>query len=210
MANCWPKATPVRASPLVEYSVGRGRVIFVGWRLPDFTTAGDPYRPNLERLFRNLLGYLAQGNTNRARMVRPRENRSTRGSWACPSSAQRSPSRSTRRRSPAKSRPRFSQRNLAGASGRWRDGPRGAAGRQIAVYRGVGRDARPPPTAGVAVRRSAEDGAGRPGLARQGTNQRTASDPAAGQAGAGAFASAANAPRRSERPAGPVALHGAR
>ena len=28
--------------PLVEYSVGRGRVIFVGWRLPDFTTAGDP------------------------------------------------------------------------------------------------------------------------------------------------------------------------
>jgi hypothetical protein len=57
--------------PLVEYSVGRGRVIFVGWRLPDFTTAGDPHRPNLERLFRNLLGHLAQGNTNRARMVRP-------------------------------------------------------------------------------------------------------------------------------------------
>ena len=57
--------------PLVEYSVGRGRVIFVGWRLPDFTTAGDPHRPNLERLFRNLLGYLARENANRARMVRP-------------------------------------------------------------------------------------------------------------------------------------------
>ncbi len=35
--------------------VGAGRVIFVGWRLADFTTAGDPYRANLERLFRNLL-----------------------------------------------------------------------------------------------------------------------------------------------------------
>ena len=57
--------------PLVEYSVGRGRVIFVGWRLPDFTTVGDPHRPNLERLFRNLLGYLAKENTNRVRMVRP-------------------------------------------------------------------------------------------------------------------------------------------
>ena len=30
-------------------------MIFVGWRLADFTTAGDPYRANLERLFRNLL-----------------------------------------------------------------------------------------------------------------------------------------------------------
>jgi len=30
-------------------------VIFVGWRLPDFTTANDAYRPNLERLFSNLL-----------------------------------------------------------------------------------------------------------------------------------------------------------
>jgi len=31
--------------------VGAGRVIVVGWRLPDFTTAGDPHRPNLEKLF---------------------------------------------------------------------------------------------------------------------------------------------------------------
>ena len=34
--------------PLVEYTVGAGRVIFVGWRLPDFTTATDEHRPNLE------------------------------------------------------------------------------------------------------------------------------------------------------------------
>lgn len=57
--------------PLVEYSVGAGRVIMVGWRLPDFTTAGDPYRPNIERLFGNMLRYLAAGNTNHARLIPP-------------------------------------------------------------------------------------------------------------------------------------------
>jgi len=57
--------------PLVEYGLGAGRVIFVGWRLPDFTTKTDPHRPNLERLFGNLLHYLAGENTNRGRMVRP-------------------------------------------------------------------------------------------------------------------------------------------
>ena len=57
--------------PLVEYTVGAGRVILVGWRLPDFTTAGDPYRSNLERLFRNLLGYLAAQNHNRGRLIAP-------------------------------------------------------------------------------------------------------------------------------------------
>lgn len=55
--------------PLVEYTSGAGRVIVVGWRLPDFTTAEDPHRPNLERLFANLLKYLADRNTNRARPV---------------------------------------------------------------------------------------------------------------------------------------------
>ena len=57
--------------PLVEYTLGAGRVIFVGWRLPDFTTKADPHRPNLERLFGNLLRCLAEKNTNRGRMVRP-------------------------------------------------------------------------------------------------------------------------------------------
>jgi hypothetical protein len=57
--------------PLVEYTVGAGRVIFVGWRLADFTTSGDRYRPNLERFFRNLLGYLAKQNSNRARLIAP-------------------------------------------------------------------------------------------------------------------------------------------
>lgn len=57
--------------PLVEYRVGAGRVIFVGWRLADFTTAGDEHRPNLERLFTNLLRYLTAQNQNRARLVAP-------------------------------------------------------------------------------------------------------------------------------------------
>ena len=57
--------------PLVEYTVGAGRVIFIGWRLPDFTTSADPYRKNLERLFRNMLGYLAKENSNRASLITP-------------------------------------------------------------------------------------------------------------------------------------------
>ena len=57
--------------PLVEYTAGAGRVIFVGWRLADFTTAKDAYRPNLERLFGNMLRYLAERNSNRARLVPP-------------------------------------------------------------------------------------------------------------------------------------------
>jgi hypothetical protein len=57
--------------PLVEYTIGAGRIIFIGWRLPDFTTAGDPYRKNLEHLFRNMLDYLARHNSNHARLIVP-------------------------------------------------------------------------------------------------------------------------------------------
>lgn len=57
--------------PLVEYKAGEGTALFVGWRLGDFTTAADPYRPNLERLYRNMLEYLAAQNKNRAVLVVP-------------------------------------------------------------------------------------------------------------------------------------------
>lgn len=57
--------------PLVEYAVGTGCVVFVGWRLPDFTSVSDPHRANLERLFSNLLRYLAKRNLNRARLIAP-------------------------------------------------------------------------------------------------------------------------------------------
>jgi len=57
--------------PVVEYRFGEGRVLFVGWRLPDFTTAGDAHRPNLDRFFSNILAYLSDGNRNRGTIVRP-------------------------------------------------------------------------------------------------------------------------------------------
>jgi len=56
---------------VVEYTVGAGRVILVGWRLADFTTSQDKYRPNLERFYGNLLHYLAGRSTNHAQIVRP-------------------------------------------------------------------------------------------------------------------------------------------
>jgi|GEM_PF-1580432 len=55
--------------PLVEYHCGAGRAVLVGWRLADFSTANDSHRPNLERLFANLLRYLADANHNRARLL---------------------------------------------------------------------------------------------------------------------------------------------
>lgn len=57
--------------PLVEYRVGKGRVIFVGWRLADFTTQADAYRKNLETLLTNLLHYLSAENRHRVRWIVP-------------------------------------------------------------------------------------------------------------------------------------------
>jgi hypothetical protein len=57
--------------PLVEYRVGEGRAILVGWRLADFTTETDSQRANLDRLFTNLLRYLSAENHNRAHCVLP-------------------------------------------------------------------------------------------------------------------------------------------
>jgi hypothetical protein len=56
--------------PLVEYTVGAGRIILVGWRLADLTTQ-DAYRANIERLFGNLLKYLADHRGHRARPIPP-------------------------------------------------------------------------------------------------------------------------------------------
>ncbi|MAG94677.1 MAG: hypothetical protein CMJ48_13160 [Planctomycetaceae bacterium] len=44
--------------PLVEYEVGKGRVIAMGWRLPHYANAKNAHRANLERLTENLLAYL--------------------------------------------------------------------------------------------------------------------------------------------------------
>ncbi len=47
-------------NPLVEYKVGSGRAIALGWRLPHFGLRTNRFRHNLERLTANILRYLAQ------------------------------------------------------------------------------------------------------------------------------------------------------
>ncbi len=52
--------TPVGVErPLVEYQAGSGRILFFGWRWPDYADPENPYRENLLRLTANLLAYLA-------------------------------------------------------------------------------------------------------------------------------------------------------
>ena len=48
-------------NPLVEYELGKGRVIAMGWRLPHFAHAANAHRANLERLAANIVAYLADG-----------------------------------------------------------------------------------------------------------------------------------------------------
>lgn len=45
--------------PLVEYTLGAGRVIVFGWHWPDYADAENPHRANLLKLTGNLLAYLA-------------------------------------------------------------------------------------------------------------------------------------------------------
>ncbi|MHC4248617.1 MAG: hypothetical protein ACYS9X_05760 [Planctomycetota bacterium] len=47
-------------NPLVEYAVGKGRAIAMGWRLPHYSNATNAHRANLERVTANILGYLAE------------------------------------------------------------------------------------------------------------------------------------------------------
>ncbi len=54
------RANSSAENPLVEYELGKGRVIVLGWRVPHYSHAANPHRANLERLTANLLAYLAQ------------------------------------------------------------------------------------------------------------------------------------------------------
>ncbi len=56
IAQAWPDEGEW---PIVEYAVGKGRILAIGWRLPDYGRANNRYRANLERLTRNALDYLA-------------------------------------------------------------------------------------------------------------------------------------------------------
>ena len=46
-------------NPLVEYKLGQGRIIAMGWRLPHYSNASNAHRQNLERLTRNIVTYLS-------------------------------------------------------------------------------------------------------------------------------------------------------
>ncbi|MBN2450962.1 MAG: hypothetical protein JXR77_11265, partial [Lentisphaeria bacterium] len=47
-------------NPLVEYALGKGRIVALGWRLPHYGYPANPHRKNLERLTDNLAAYLAR------------------------------------------------------------------------------------------------------------------------------------------------------
>ena len=57
-------------NPLVEYTLGNGRVIVFGWHWPDYADLESPYRANLLKLTSNLLGYLARPPAWRPVVVR--------------------------------------------------------------------------------------------------------------------------------------------
>ena len=65
-ANCGDE------NPLVEYQLGPGRVIVLGWRLPHYSHAGNAHRANLERLTGNILSYLGDERQWQKIVVKPR------------------------------------------------------------------------------------------------------------------------------------------
>ncbi len=53
-------------SPIVEFKLRSGRVIVMGWGLPNYSNSPNKHRRNLEQLTLNILGYL--GNSKRHQM----------------------------------------------------------------------------------------------------------------------------------------------
>lgn len=53
------KANAGDENPLVEYALGKGRIIAMGWRLPHYADSNSAQRDTLERLTGNILCYLA-------------------------------------------------------------------------------------------------------------------------------------------------------
>ena len=56
---------------LVEYELGKGRIIAMGWRLPHYAHATNAHRENLQRLTGNILDYLAQPEQWQKVVIRP-------------------------------------------------------------------------------------------------------------------------------------------
>ncbi|MDP6635915.1 MAG: SUMF1/EgtB/PvdO family nonheme iron enzyme [Phycisphaerae bacterium] len=65
-------------NPLVEYKLGSGRIIAMGWRLPHYSNANNPHRGNLEKLTVNILGYLGDAKKHQKIVLTPVSPRSVR------------------------------------------------------------------------------------------------------------------------------------
>ncbi len=65
------RASAGAEDPLVEYEVGKGRVIVMGWRLPHYGNASNAHRANLERLTENILTYLGDERRWQQVVVKP-------------------------------------------------------------------------------------------------------------------------------------------
>ncbi|MGC8669130.1 MAG: glycoside hydrolase family 38 C-terminal domain-containing protein [Chthonomonadales bacterium] len=64
------KAVPdAGENPIVEYRLGRGRILAIGWRLPDFRPVSNAYASSRNLLIRNALSYLASGKWFNLRKV---------------------------------------------------------------------------------------------------------------------------------------------
>ena len=58
-------------NPLVEYELGKGRIVAMGWRLPHYSYLDNPHRNNLEQLTANILAYLADCKQWQKIILRP-------------------------------------------------------------------------------------------------------------------------------------------
>jgi formylglycine-generating enzyme required for sulfatase activity len=58
-------------NPLVEYRLGKGRMVAMGWRLPHYSYTANPQRRQLVRLTTNILAYLADPAQWQPVVIRP-------------------------------------------------------------------------------------------------------------------------------------------
>jgi formylglycine-generating enzyme required for sulfatase activity len=61
-----------RENPVVEYELGKGRIVAIGWRLPHYANAANAHRANLKRLTANALSYLSTPATWQKIVTQPR------------------------------------------------------------------------------------------------------------------------------------------
>ncbi|MCX5653948.1 MAG: SUMF1/EgtB/PvdO family nonheme iron enzyme [Planctomycetota bacterium] len=65
------RANYAAENPLVEYQLGKGRVIVLGWRFPYYSHAENAHRANLEQLTGNILAYLGDEKQWQKIVVKP-------------------------------------------------------------------------------------------------------------------------------------------